>query len=450
MRKMHVNTISLVEGSALKSILYFSIPLCIGNVFQQLYNVIDSMIVGNYVGAEALAAVGVCFPVIYTMFALFFGIGNGASVVVAGFCGAGSREGMERTIRTAYIFILAGSIPLAVIGWIWGEDILRWVRVPENILKDASDYLRIYFLASFVNLGFVVNDGLLRGLGDSRSSLKFLMVACIINVVLDLVFVIGFGWSVCGVAVATVIAQTFSFLGSMSYIRRHYMGMEEKMQLLLPDMEILRKICRIGIPTGLQQAIFSLGVVVMQGMINGFGSIFIAGFNAASKIDMFAFMPIQSFASAVTVFVGQNIGAGKKDRIRLGITSALKLSFLVDTAVISLILCFTPYFLKIFNQNPQVLEAGAAYLYRIMPFYFVYTVTSVGHSALRGMGDTMYPTLIMIAALWLGRVPSAYLFSHFGGKENIFFCYGAGWIIEIVLLGIYYRSGRWKKSLESI
>lgn len=446
MGKREGGAVSLIQGSALKAILYFSIPLFIGNIFQQLYNVIDSVIVGNYVGADALAAVGVCFPVIFTMFSLFFGIGTGTSVVVSCFCGAGNAKKVEKTIKTVYTLILVGSVPLALIGGLWGRQILSLIHVPADILGPASDYLRIYSLASIANLGFNINDGILRGLGNSKASLVFLTIACLSNVVMDLVFVLTFRWAVAGVAVATAIAQMISWVGSLLYIRKHYMVSGAFFSGWKPDWEIFKRICRIGIPTGIQHAIFSLGTVVMQTIINSFGSAFIAGFNAASKVDMFAFMPIQSFTSAATVFVGQNLGAKKLDRIRKGIFSTLKMSLLVDGAIVSLIFCFAPQLLGIFNRDPQVIQAGLDYLYRILPFYLIYTVTSMMHAVLRGLGVTAVPTLIMIAALWLGRVPAAYLLSLFFGRGNVFFCYGVGWVIEIILLSLYYRSGRWKKA----
>lgn len=193
--------------------------------------------------------------------------------------------------------------------------------------------------------------------------------------------------------------------------------------------------------------IFSFGTIVIQVVINGCGDAFIAGFNAASKIDMFAFMPIQSFSSAATSFVGQNLGAGKSERVRTGVASALKLSLAVDAAVVSAVLCLGPWLLGLFNSEAAVIQAGLAYLYRILPFYLIYTVTSMAQSVFRGMGDVAVPTVIMIAALWLGRVPASWLLTARFGQENLFFCYGIGWTIELALLALYYRSGRWRRRL---
>lgn len=447
MKKRH-SAIDLTKGPELRVILSFSVPLLIGNLFQQMYNVVDSIVVGNYVGSQALAAVGLCFPIIVTILSLIMGIGTGTSVVVSNYCGAGDQERVERTIKTSYWIVFLGCIPISILGVLGAETILKLIQVPEDILPDAARYLQIYFLASFANLGYGINDGILRGLGDSRSSLRFVMVACFMNVALDLLFVLRFNLAVVGVAVATVTAQTAAWIWSTVYIRRHYLLARGKKGNLRPDSAIAGQICRIGIPAGIQHMFFSFGAIVTQAMINGCGSSFIAGFNAASKIDSFAFLPILSFSTATTSFVGQNLGAKRWDRIRQGAVSALKLALGLDVILVGVILCFGSLLLGLFNQEADVIHAGLGYLYRIMPFYLIYTVISMMYAVLRGLGDSMIPMGIMIVALWLGRVPAAYLLLHYFGENNLFFCYGIGWLIEIGLLGIYYRSGRWKRFLR--
>lgn len=440
---MRIRTTDLTRGPELQAILRFSWPLFIGNFFQQLYNVVDTFVMGNYVGYGAMAAVGLCFPVIFTSLALFMGIGTGASVVVARRTGAGDPAGVERAVWAAWLLALAGCVPVTLFGTLGAGPVLRLIQVPEHILPDAACYMRIYFAASFANLGYGINDGILRGMGDSGASLRFLFISCMTNIALDLFFVLVLDLEVAGVAAATAASQVLAWALSTRYIRRRclgpggYRGTEP----------FLREICRIGLPAGLQHMIFSFGTIVIQVVINGCGDSFIAGFNAASKIDMFAFMPIQSFSSAATSFVGQNLGAGKLERVRTGVLSSLKLSLAVDVAVVSAVLCMGPWLLGLFNSEEPVIRAGLAYLYRILPFYLIYTITSMAQSVFRGMGDVAVPTVIMFAALWLGRVPSSWLLADRFGQENLFFCYGIGWAIELVLLALYYRSGRWRRNL---
>lgn len=439
----YAGAVDLTRGPELRAILRFSGPLFVGNFFQQLYNVVDTLIVGNHVGSGAMAAVGLCFPVIFTSLALFMGIGAGVSVVVARRTGAGDLAGVERAIRAAWLLVMVGCVPLTLFGTLCAGPVLRLLQVPEHILPDAAGYMRICFAASFANLGYGINDGTLRGVGDSGATLRFLLISCLTNVVLDLFFVLALDWAVAGVAAATAAAQVLAWALSTAYIRRRCLDRGGQG----PLRPSLREICRIGLPAGLQHMIFSFGTIVIQVAINGCGDSFIAGFNAASKIDMFAFMPIQSFSSAATSFVGQNLGAGKSERVRRGVASTLKLSLAVDAVVVSAVLCLGPRLLGLFNSEEPVIRAGLAYLYRILPFYLIYTVTSMAQSVFRGMGDVAVPTLIMIAALWLGRVPASWLLTVRFGQENLFFCYGIGWTIELALLALYYRSGRWRRRL---
>ena len=439
----YIQAVDLTEGSELRVILRFSGPLFIGNIFQQLYNVVDTMIVGKHVGHGAMAAVGLCFPIIFTILSLFMGIGTGVSVVIARRRGARDQTGVEQVIHTAWLLVLISCIPVTILGTLGAEQILRLILVPADVLPDAVRYMQIYFLASFANLGYGINDGILRGLGDSRSSLRFLMISCLVNIFLDLVFILYFEMAVTGVAVATVTAQILSWILSTYHIRNCYLERHSA----VATRQCLSEICRIGIPAGLQHMIFSFGNIVIQAVINDGGSSFIAGFNAASKIDMFAFMPIQSFSSAAASFVGQNLGAQKMQRIRKGVVSTLKMSLAVDVMLVVTILCLGPRLLSLFNQEDEVIRVGLAYLYRILPFYLIYTITSMAQSVFRGIGDVIVPTIIMIAALWLGRVPSSWLLTRFFGQENLFFCYGIGWTIELTLLALYYRSGHWRRRL---
>lgn len=291
-----------------------------------------------------------------------------------------------------------------------------------------------------------INDGILRGLGDSRASLLFLSLSCLINVGLDILLVAGMQFGVVGVAIATVLAELAACILSTGYIFRNYIG---KAQSSRARWHTVKNICAIGLPLGLKQMLFAAGVIMVQMVINRCEPSFIAGFNAASKIDMFAALPIQSFSVAMMTFIGQNIGARKEDRIYIGIKEALKLSLMVDVVLVVLIMTFAPQLLRLFNSDPSVIAGGLAYLYRIMPFYVIYTVTSLIQSVLNGLGNVLVSTLIMSGAQWLGRVPAAWLLYKLCSPENIYFCYGIGWIIELSCLVAYIVIGLYGKRLKS-
>lgn len=437
--------VNMTKGPPLRQILIFAAPLFVGNVFQQLYNVVDSAVVGNYVGPNALAAVGLCFPILLFIYSLFFGLGTGASVLVSHYRGAADAGGVHRTVATAYGLLFTGAVPLTLMGYLLTPLVLRLIHVPDDIIEQSTLYMRIYFMGSVASLGFHINDGVLRGLGDSMSSLCFLAVACFVNVSLDLLFVLVFGWGVAGVAVATLIAQLVAWLLSTWYLHHRYW--EGHCFAVRLERAVLQKLLRISLPASLQQAVFSLGIIVIQALINGYGIFFIAGFNAASKIDSFAFMPLQSFATAASAFVGQNTGAGQPLRIQQGVHKVLKVSLLTDAILVAAILFGGRALMGFFNQDSEVISAGMAYLWRILPFYFILTVTSLLSAVMRGAGCVGVPTLIMFLSLWMGRVPAAYLLARYFGPENLFFCYGVGWIIEILLSGAYYLSGKWKRNI---
>ena len=295
-------------------------------------------------------------------------------------------------------------------------------------------------------LGYGINDGILRGLGDSRASLLFLSLSCLINVGLDILLVAGMQFGVAGVAIATVLAELAACILSTGYIFRNYIG---KAQSSRARWHTVKNICAIGLPLGLKQMLFAAGVIMVQMVINRCEPSFIAGFNAASKIDIFAALPIQSFSVAMMTFIGQNIGARKEDRIYIGIKEALKLSLMVDVVLVVLIMTFAPQLLRLFNSDPSVIAGGLAYLYRIMPFYVIYTVTSLIQSVLNGLGNVLVSTLIMSGAQWLGRVPAAWLLYKLCSPENIYFCYGIGWIIELSCLVAYIVIGLYGKRLKS-
>lgn len=434
----------MTVGSPIKLILLFSLPLLAGNVLQQLYNMVDSMVVGQYVGTEALAAVGTAFPIFFLVSSVFMGIGMGATVIISQYYGAGDMDHVRQTVDTIYTAMMVGCIPITLFGLLVSGPLLHLINVPPDAYELAHTYLIITFLGVISVFGYNVNAGILQGLGDSKTPLVFLSIACVINIILDLVFVISFGWGVAGVAIATAIAQTFSWVFGVFYINRKYPEIKIHPFSFRFDKRMFSQTFRVGIPISIQQTLFSVGVMAMLSLINGYGSAFVAGFNGANKLDTFVFMPITSFAAACTTFVGQNIGAGKLDRVKEGTHSAIKLSVVVSIISGVLLLIFGNPLMSIFNGSPQVIAAGMAYLVRIVPFYWMLAILFTLNSVMRGAGETIVPMVSSIISLWLARVPAAYILDALFGRDNMYFCYAFGWALGLVITGIAYFKGNWR------
>ncbi|MEG1549515.1 MAG: MATE family efflux transporter [Ruthenibacterium sp.] len=441
---MQSKTTDMTTGNPAKLILLFAMPLLAGNFLQQLYNMVDSLVVGRFVGTTALAAVGTAFPVVFLLSSLFMGLGLGAMVMVSQFYGAGDKERLCATIDTIYTALIVGSIPLSLLGILLSGPIISILGVPADVMPEFRIYL-LWMLGGLIgNLGYNVNSGILQGLGDSKTPLLFLAIACAMNIVLDLLFVVSFGWGVTGVAAATIIAQTFSWIFGIFYINRKYPGLHIHPFCFRFDKELFAKIIKLGLPIGIQQALFSVGVMAMVRLVNASGSDFVAGYNVANKIDAIAFMPIQSFATAATTFVGQNIGANKPERVKKGAHSAVFLSIVVSVSIAIALLFTGRFWMSLFSTSPAVIESGLAYLVRILPFYWMLAIMFILNGIMRGAGETTVPLLSSILSLWLARVPAAYLLTHFFGANNMHFCFAIGWVLGLAICVPYYLSGRWK------
>ena len=440
----------MTTGNPYKLILLFSIPLLIGNIFQQMYNIVDSIVVGNIVGEKALAAVGTAFPIVFMTSSLFMGIGVGATIMISQYYGAQDMENIQNTVDTIYTATMVGIIPVAILAAFLSEPVLRLMQVPDDgTLQMAKTYLIVIFVGILGGLGYNINAGVLQGLGDSRTSVFFLLIAMVINIVLDLVFVLV-GMGVFGVAFATIIAQLASWLFGIRYINKHYSFIHIRPFSLRLYKPLFWQVVRLGVPSGLQQALFSMGIMVMQSLVNGYGSSFMAGFNGANKIDTFAFMPIRSFTTAITTYVGQNIGAGRVDRVKQGTRAGLILSVGCSILIGGLLFPLSGYLMQMFTQIPDVIASGVSYLHCVLPFYSLLAISFIYSSALRGAGEMIVPLLSSVVSLWLFRVPVAYWIASIWGKDYIFLSYAIGWLFGVVISYTYYRLGRWiKKGLVS-
>ena len=430
--------IDMTVGKPLASVIPFAVPILLANIFQQLYSVVDGIVVGKNIGDAAQAAVGASFSVTYMMTCVFLGLGIGASVLMGQYVGAGDRDNMKKCVMTMHSFLIVCSIPLVLIAIFTAGPFLKLLRANDEIFGLAKTYMTIYYLGMLGQFGYNANAGILQGLGDSRSPLLILAASSTLNILLDLVFVVVFGWGVAGVATATVIAQYTSWIMSMIILKRSHPELECHFLGISFDKMVLKEILRIGLPAGLQNALYSIGIMVMQPLINSCGTVFIAGYNAAIKVDGFVFIPCNSIASATTTYVAQNYGANRPDRIRSGVIDITKVTIAMCVVLCAIVLPLRSVLMGMFTNEPQVIAAGNAYLVRVIPFYVISALQYIFIALLRGMGISMVPTLAALASLWIGRVPSAYLLTNLFGQNNMHWCYLIGWLFGLVIMVPYY------------
>jgi putative MATE family efflux protein len=434
----------LTVGSETRLILKFAMPMLVGNVFQQLYNVVDSIVIGQFVGKQALAAVGASFPIIFVLIALIIGIGMGFSIVISQYFGAKNMEKVSKTIDTMWIFLFITSLVVTAVGIIFSGPVLRLTGLPEDVLPLATTYLQIYLSGTVMFFGFNGMTSVLRGLGDSKTPLWFLMIATVVTIVLDLLFVIVFHWDVAGVAWATVISQTGAFITMVLYLNKTHELVKLKFRKYVWDNDLFKKSFKIGFPTGMQQTFVSLGMLAIYGIVNGFGTDVVAAYAAAGRLDSFAMMPAMNFAAALSGFVGQNIGANRPDRVRRGLIATLKMTTIISVAVTILFYFFGHALMGIFTTDKAVIEIGADYLVIVSSFYFAFSVMFSFNGVLRGAGDTVIPMFITLFSLWLIRIPVSYGLSRSIGVHGIWWGIPVAWISGMIFSYLYYKTGKWK------
>lgn len=438
------HAMDMTRGNSYSLLLRFSLPLLLGNLFQQLYNTVDSMVVGNMVGKTALAAVGAGFPFLMAMVSFFMGLGIASTVLISQAFGARDLEGINKIMNTIYLISGVIILPLTFVGILFARPVLQLMNVADDgRLELAVPYLCILFGGIFATMGYNLNAGCLQGLGDSVTSLKILILSTIINIVLDVAFVL-FGWGVVGVALATVLAQMISWIMGLIYINSHYEFMHINLLKLSFDRSIFKKSLRLGLPSALQGVLFSLGSMALYSLVNSYGRDFMAGFTGANKIDTLIFFPAQSFSSATTTFTGQNIGARRLDRVRQGLISSLVISVGCSVAVPLLLYIIAPWAMRLFSPDPAVIASGVVYLRTVLPFYPALSTLFTFNGLLRGVGFMHVPLLATMVSMLIARVPSAYLLAATFGRDSIFYSYGIGWIAGSVLVVFYYFFGKWR------
>ncbi|ASB47749.1 MATE family efflux transporter [Alkalitalea saponilacus] len=435
----------LTTGNEAGLIFRFALPMVIGNLFQQLYNIVDSIIVGKFLGTEALAAVGASFPIFYTLISFFIGIGSGATIVISQYFGAKNYEKVKQAIGTIYLFMFGAGIILSIIGILFSRQIFTLLGIGDDVMPQALAYFNVYMLGMVGFFGFNSTSSVLRGLGDSRTPLLFLAIATVVNIVLDVVFIVVFKWGVAGAAWATVIAQMGAFISAIFYLNKRDHLIHFSIKSLTFDVESFRKSVKIGLPTGFQQTFVALGLMGLIRIINNFDTVTLAAYTAASRIDALAAMPAMVLASALSAFVGQNLGAGKVERIRKGVWATQKMAWTISLAVMLIVLLWGNQLMSLFNDDPEVIRQGREYLIIVCSFYIVFSSMFVLHGTLRGAGDTIIPMIITLISLWIVRIPFAWFLSKHFGESGIWWSIPAGWMVGLAGTWIYYKSGRWKR-----
>ena len=434
----------MTVGSPTGHIFYFALPLLLGSFLQQLYNMVDSWVVGNYAGDASLAAVGVGYPVIFMFTSLFMGLSGGGTVVIAQFYGAGNMGRVRDAVDTVYTAFMASAIPITLLALGLVKPVLLLMQVQADAWAESWLYLTVVSAGLVGAIGYNLNAGILGGLGNSRTTLLFLAISSVMNIVLDLVFVLGLGMGVLGVALGTIISQAFSWLFGLFYINRCYPAIAIRPFCRRFDRALFRQIMGIGLPAGIQMSLVALGAMVVMSKINSFGKEFAAAYNVGSKLDSLAFLPVQSLSNAVTAFVGQNTGAKRPDRVRRGIRMTVAAS-VVWSAVMLVLIPLGPTLVGFFSDTPAVIHSGTVYLRCIMPFYALFSVMFCLNNAMRGAGDSLFPMLDVIFSLILVRVPAVYWFADHYGPDYMYYGVGVGWCVGFTLSVVYYLSGRWKR-----
>ena len=432
------------EGNIWKQLILFSVPLVLGNIFQQLYNAVDSLIVGNFVGKEALAAVTSSSPIINLLISFFMGLSVGAGVVIARYFGARDETGLSDSIHTSMCMIVIAGIVMTFAGVLLTPFILRWIGVPDDVMADSILYLRIYFYGILGVMIYNMGSGVLRALGDSRTPLFFLILSSLINVALDYGFVVWFHMGIAGVAWATLIAQGISAVLIWALMMKGNALYRLRFSQLKIHGHILGEVVRVGLPSGIQNAIVSFSNLIVQSNINAFGSAAMAGCGAYTKIDGFAILPAMSYSMAITTFTGQNLGAGKPQRVRQGMRACLILTVCTSLLISALLFLFGDAALRIFSNDPQVLFYGHTMLTLLAPGYFLLAISHAVSGVLRG-ANRAASAMVIIIACWCGLRMAWIMLTVplFHSIETVLLGWPLSWLVSTVIFILYYRRGSW-------
>ena len=436
---------NMTQGPILKLIILFALPMCIGNILQQLYNTVDTLIVGNFCGPISLAAVGTSSQPVELLLCVFLGLGTGVSILVAQHTGRKDFDQVRKVADTAVAFLYVCAIPVSILGSCVGPAILNWMQVPVDTFDHASSYLRIIFWGTLGNLGYNLNAGILRGMGDSKASLLFLFVSCLVNIVLDLVFVAGFKMDVSGAAFATSIAMFTSWFFSIAYIKIRYPELEFKILPRKINGAILKEIVEVGLPLGMNSSLYSIGHLLMQTLINAQGSAFIAAVAVATRITNAPNMLANALSASATTFSGQNLGAENYSRLKKGALRIPLFSGSVALTVGLILSVFSRPLLGAFTDDAQVIELAMRYVWIVLPFTSVFVVFNGIVCYVNGLGEIRYPTVVNILMLLGVRIPIGNLIAAMGYGTWVMIAVPISFVFALTCMLFYFRTRSWKE-----
>ena len=438
----------MTSGSISKRMIFFALPLLLGNLFQQLYNTVDSLIVGNFLGSSALAAVSSSGSLIFMLIGFLSGISSGAGVVVSRYFGAEDKNGVHRAVHTTVAFGLVAGVLMTAAGVLLSPQILIWMGTPESVMPESIIYLQIYFSGS---LGFVMYNifvGILQAIGDSRHPLYYLMISSVINLVLDILFIEVFHTGVGGAALATVISQVFSAILCLIQLLRTNDSYKLQITKIRFDAKMLGQIIRIGLPSGVQNSIIAFANVVVQSYINAFGEMAMAGYGAYSKIEGFAFLPINSFTMAMTTFVGQNLGAGQTERTKRGARFGILATVILAELIGIVVFLLAPQLIAAFDSTPDVIRFGVEKARTAALFYCLLAYSHSVASILRGAGKAVVPMIIMMAFWCVIRVVFLAVsipLTH--AIQMVYVVYPLTWGLSSMVFFFYYKQANWMNQI---
>ena len=438
--KSKIQENGITEGVIWKQLLLFFFPLLLGTFFQQLYNTVDAVIVGRFVGKEALAAVGGAAAMIVNLFVGFFtGVSTGATVTISQFYGGGAKKQVREAIHTAIAVSAAAGVAIMAAGLVCAPAALRWMNTPPETMADSIIYIRVYFCGMVGNLVYNMGAGILRAMGDSKRPLYFLIASCLVNIVLDIFFVIALGMGVLGVALATILSQLFSAALVCISLSR----LEEEIRMRFKEIWfhgwVVKRILAIGLPAGAQTLTYSLSNMIVQADVNYFGTSTVAAWTAYSKVDAVFWMVVSSFGVSVTTFVGQNYGAGYFSRVRKGVRQCLLMTAATSLVITVILLPGGKYLLGLFTKDQEVLTIGMEMIRFLAPFYITYVCVEIFSGALRGMGDALVPMLLSFGGICILRsgwlLAAVPVWNH---MKTVMFSYPLTWVTTSVLFAVYY------------
>ena len=442
MDKRKGNT-DLTEGKVWKVIVRFALPLLVGNLLQQFYNITDSIIVGQFLGKEAPVAAS--FFIYYFIISLVIGVGSGTTVVISQLFGAKQYQKVQLAFSSFFIFMLVGGIILSIAGIIFAEPVFRLTNTPEEVIPQAVAYFRIYIGGTFLFVTFNSIISILRGVGESVRPMLFILITTVLNIAFDLLFILVFKWGIEGAARATVVSQGIGMCIALAYVNNTHPLLSIKKQDMLFDWKLFKESLKIGLPTSVQQCAIALGLIALLGIVNSFGTNTLTAYGAAGKIDTIITQAILTLSGALAAFCGQNIGAGRLDRVKKGVQFTMYTNIALGLLTFAAVYLFGNEMMRIFTKDIDVVAIGKEYLLIIGGFFIVHGALNVYNGALRGAGDTLFPMITSLVCLWLIRIPLAYYLSSWLGRNGIWWAIGISITIGLIVTFVYYKIGFWKR-----